>query len=189
MKIGVLAWGSLVWRRLSVAIVGEFDSIGPRLPIEFSRVSNDGRLTLVIDEAFSASCATYASARAFDDLLAAIENLRVREGMPSPKGVGFVELASGQQNAVAVQRNPQTVETIRAWAIANGYDAAIWTALASNFHESGKANAPFSVEAAVQYLETRDTPTLDAALTYIRQAPPEVQTPVHAAVTMRWPEG
>jgi hypothetical protein len=32
-------------------------------------------------------------------------------------------------------------------------------------------------------------PLADAALTYIRRAPPEVQTPVREAVNTRWPEG
>jgi hypothetical protein len=70
-----------------------------------------------------------------------------------------------------MERHPEAVEAIATWTAANGYDAAIWTALASNFHESDKANASFSVEAAVRYLERRDALTLDAALTYIQQAP------------------
>jgi hypothetical protein len=59
----------------------------------------------------------------------------------------------------------------------------------SNFGEPDKAGKPFSVEAAINYLEALDAPTLDAALRYIRSAPPEVQTPVRAAVIARWPEG
>lgn len=88
-----------------------------------------------------------------------------------------------------MERHPQAVATIKAWAKANGYDAAIWTALASNFHEPDKAAEPFSVEAAIRYLEALDAPKLKAALAYIRSAPPEVQTPVRAAVNTRWPQG
>ena len=86
-------------------------------------------------------------------------------------------------------RHPRAVESIDSWADANRHDAAIWTALGSNFHEADKAGEPFSVEAAIRYLEARDVPTLDRALAYIRQAPVKVQTPLRAAVTARWPEG
>jgi hypothetical protein len=70
----------------------------------------------------------------------------------------------------------------------NGYDAAIWTALASNFDEQRKVGEPFSVEAALRYLGSLDASAFDGALNYIRQAPPEIQTPVRAAVSARWPE-
>ena len=189
MRIAVLAWGSLIWDRRELAIAEDFNPLGPQLPIEFCRVSSDGRLTLVIDEAFGASCATYIAASASGDLDAAIENLRLREGMPSAKGVGFVDVASGKQSDRAKERHPSAVASIKAWAQANGFDAAIWTALASNFHEPDKAGEPFSVEAAIRYLKALDAPKLDAALGYIRSAPPEVQTPVRAAVNARWPEG
>jgi len=51
-------------------------------------------LTLVIDEACGASCATYVAVSTFSEILAAIENLRTREGMPNASAVGFVDLAS-----------------------------------------------------------------------------------------------
>ena len=85
-------------------------------------------------------------------------------------------------------RHPTAVAEIRDWADLNGRPAVIWTALASNFHEPTKANEPFSVEAAIRYLETRDVATLRSALAYIRQAPPQIQTPVREAVRKRWPE-
>ena len=73
----------------------------------------------------------------------------------------------------------------------NGYDAAIWTALKSNFDESDKGGEPFSVTAAIRYLETlasEDADKFARALTYIRKAPPEVQTPVREEVLKRWPD-
>ena len=189
MRIAILAWGSLIWDCRELAILEEFRTNGPHIPIEFCRVSGGGRLTLVIDETFGASCSTYSALSAYGDLDAAIENLRLREGMPSAKGVGFVDVASGRRSGRAVERHPQAVATIDAWAKANGYDAAIWTALARNFHEPDKAGEPFSVEAAIRNLETLEAPKLCAALGYIRSAPPEVQTPVRAAVNARWPQG
>src|SRR5262249_27526396 len=142
-----------------------------------------------IDETFGAMCKTYSGPSALEDLDAAIENLRAREGMPDASEVGFVEISSGGQSEAAMERHPRSVATITAWAESNGYDAAIWTALKSNFDDWGKAGEPFSVSAAVQYLETleRDNAdTFERALAYIRQAPPEVETPVREEVSKRW---
>jgi hypothetical protein len=198
VRIVVLAWGSLIWSRGDLAIATAFEPNGPFLPVEFSRVSGDGRLTLVIDEIVGAACATYAASSVFDYLDPALESLWTREGSKGespPRDirahgrVGFFDRISGRASTKAKDRHPRSVEAIDAWIAANGYDAAIWTALASNFHEPNKAGEPFSVDAAIRYLETRDEATLDKALTYIRRAPTEVQTPVRAAVNARWPEG
>lgn len=198
MRTAVLAWGSLVWDRGGLDIAEDFKPCGPLLPVELCRVSGGRRLTLVIDEAFGASCSIYVAMSAHGDLDAALENLWIREGSRDevlPKNVrrhgrvGFIEVASGHCSAKAMERHPKSVATIKTWAQANVLDAAIWTALASNFHEPDKAGEPFSVEAAIRYLEMLDAPKLSAALGYIRLAPTEVQTPVRAAVNARWPEG
>jgi hypothetical protein len=191
VKSAILAWGSLVWDPRELRTAAKFVADGPLLPVEFCRISADGRLTLAIDETFGALCKTYSAPSALEDLEAAIENLRVREGMWDAWAVGFVELGSGGQSEAAMQRHPRAVATIAAWAESNAYDAAIWTALKSNFDEWGKGGEPFSVTAAIQYLETLESEDADAfahALTYIRNAPPEVETPVREEVFRRWPE-
>ena len=50
MKIAILAWGSLIWQPKDLLLDTEFGwkEDGPILPIEFARISKDGRLTLVI---------------------------------------------------------------------------------------------------------------------------------------------
>ncbi len=190
MKSAVLAWGSLVWDPRELETAGKFAANGPLLPIEFCRISADGRLTLAIDETFGAVCKTYSALSALEDLDAAIENLRLREGMGNARAVGFVELGSSRQSDVAMKQHPQAVATIGAWAELLGYDAAIWTALKSNFGDWGKGGEPFSLTAAIRYLETlesEDPEKFASALAYIRQAPPEVETPVREQVSKRWP--
>jgi len=190
MKTAVLAWGPLVWDPRELRLAAEFVPNGPLLPIEFCRVSMDGRLTLAVDETYGALCKTFSAPSALENLDAAIENLREREGMRSAGEVGFVELASGRQSETAIERHPQAVATIAAWTQANGYDAAIWTARASNFEEWGKGGEPFSVTAALRYLEAlekSDAARFSLALDHIRSAPIEVQTPVRDEVQERWP--
>ncbi len=151
----------------------DFKPGGPLLPIEFCRVSGGGRLTLVIDEAFGASCQTYVAESACGDLDAALKNLWIREGSQGealPRNVrthgrvGFVEVASGDCSARALERHPKAVATIKTWAQANGFDAAIWTALARNFDQSDNAGEPFSANAAIRYLEGMYAPKLTRPL-------------------------
>lgn len=49
LKIVILGWGSLIWNPRGLPREGPWEEGGPSFPIEFSRVSNDCRLTLVID--------------------------------------------------------------------------------------------------------------------------------------------
>ena len=198
MKIAVLAWGSLIWEPRSLQTATVFVPFGPVLPIEFSRVSGGKRLTLVIDEANGAPCRSYVAQSAHADLDKALLNLWVREGKKNETPparirdsgrVAFVDMTNSKESLRAKERHPAALEAARSWATATGHDAAIWTALASNFHEPDKAAKPFTVEAALEYLDGLDKPDLAAALHYIWNAPPEVQTPVRAAVTARWPQG
>lgn len=161
---------------------------GPVLPIEFSRVSGGMRLTLVIDEANGVQCRTFVAQSACADLALAKTNLKEREGMTHLNGVGFVDLATSTDSFRAKERYPAALEAVRSWAVAAGHDAVIWTALASNFHEDGNAGKPFTVDAAMEYLDGLDKAGLATALHYIWNAPPEVQTPVRAAVNDRWPQ-
>ncbi|HOW68396.1 MAG TPA: hypothetical protein P5055_13320 [Candidatus Paceibacterota bacterium] len=50
MSIAILGWGSLIWNPRDLPITGDWQGDGPVLPIEFTRISDNGRLTLVIDE-------------------------------------------------------------------------------------------------------------------------------------------
>lgn len=108
--------------------------------------------------------------------------------MPNVEGVCFVEIATGKRSDMAIARHPQAVDTIKSWAIANDYAAAIWTALESNFHQPNKANEPFSVDAAIRYLDRLKKLKFAKALHYVWNAPPEIQTPVRTAVDLHWPE-
>mgnify|MGYP000038252421 FL=1 len=190
MKICILAWGSLQWDPRSLEISDAFEPTGPMVPIEFSRISGkDGptpRLTLVINEGNGALCPTFVATSNFKDLGAAKENLRVREGMLHVNGVGFADLLSGDVSERAMERHPETVRTVRAWLENSEFDAAIWTALASNFADV--RDEPFSVDAAIRFLETLPVENLTVALEYVRRAPEPVQTEVRDAVIRRWPD-
>ena len=50
MKIACIGWGSLIWNSGVLKIRNKWYEDGPILPIEFSRISDDGRVTLIIDK-------------------------------------------------------------------------------------------------------------------------------------------
>ena len=83
MKIAILAWGSVVWKPGSLKDHLEnnakFEQGGPELPIEFSRVSDDGRLTLVIDEEHGRKVTTFVATSSRSELLEARDDLMHRE--------------------------------------------------------------------------------------------------------------
>lgn len=178
-----------------MAVTTGFDPVGAHIALEFSRISRDSRLTLVVDEAHGQPCVAYAALSAFDNLDAALENLWVREGSPGeplPKDVrahgrtGWADVFSDTHSQKAIERHPKAVAAIKDWARENNYAAAIWTALGSNFHDSDKAAEPFSVDAAIRYLDRLDKLSFARALHYIWNAPPEVDTPFRRAVNKRW---
>ena len=76
VKIVFLGWGSLIWNPGTLALAGEWQFPGPTLPIEFSRISDNGRLSLVIDEKHGAQVITRFAPASTSDLDAAIEDLR-----------------------------------------------------------------------------------------------------------------
>jgi hypothetical protein len=136
------------------------------LPIEFSRISGNGRLTLVIDEANGVPIQTLYALAATASLEEAIENLRGREGTNS-RGIGHVRNGGHPQSRVE--------KPILDWVVDNGFDAVIWTALGSNFEQ--KTGKPYCVESALAYIDLLEASIRTSALEYISKAPTAVQTP------------
>ena len=175
MNIAIIAWGSLIWDPRSLPYREGWKLGGPALPLEFSRVSKDGRLTLVIDGVNGVEVPTRFAVSTRGVLNDAIADLRDREGTVS-KCIGFVECTTGSDSAEASKHPGNTFHFIRGWAEQQGFDAAIWTALPSSFKI--KTGEDFCVEAATAYLRGLPTSTRDKAIEYIEKAPPEVATPL-----------
>jgi hypothetical protein len=149
------------------------------LPIEFSRISDNGRLTLVIDERHGADVPTRYALSPRPTLNEAVTDLQRREGCP-PENIGFLQVATHRISSRAAERHPAACERIKTWAAEKGFDAVVWTALGRRFKD--RINVPFSPAAAVRYLQGLPAPQQQSALEYIRNAPPEVMTPVRQAV-------
>jgi hypothetical protein len=180
MKIAILGWGSLIWDPRSLHVVGNWDKSGPTLPIEFSRISDDGRLTLVIDERNGVDVPTRVAESALPIADLAASDLQSREGTPHRDRIGFIDVAHRMENVRARRLHPIACERICTWVMTTKFDAVIWTALGPRFEK--KAGERFSVDAAIRYLLALPVPTRAQALEYIRNAPVEVITPVRIGV-------
>jgi hypothetical protein len=183
MKVAIIAWGSLVHAPAGAApsdvaleLDGEWKIDGPILSVEFSRVSKDGRLTLVIDETNGTKCVTYHACARATELASAVENLRRRERMPTADRVG--QMSKGEQASAGPR------EAIRSWLSGTSYDAVIWTDLSPNFFE--RTGRPFSVDAALEYLESLQEPVRTSAYRYIVEAPNTTATGLRK--NSNWPE-
>lgn len=177
MRIAVIGWGSLIWCPGSLRITSRWRPDGPELPIEFARISRDGRLTLVIYPG-SRAVRTYWALSAFDTIKEARENLREREGATTTRSIDVLQAGDDHDAEMPASQN-----AMLAWLKCNrDLDAVIWTALESNWQKQRRC--AFSRDDAVRYLSElkckRDDAGLkyDRACEYVRNAPQQIRTGV-----------
>jgi hypothetical protein len=171
MKIAVLGWGSLIWdkRELSIAD-GQWHENGPLLPIEFARISNDGRLTLVIKPNWGEVKTLYAIS-SFDDISQAIENLRLREGTKAEK-IGYYNFLTNEKQIR--KANEIILPRLEEWKAQVAIDEVIWTDLPPNFQD--RLKIPYTVENIGKYLNGLDIEAFDRAKQYVNRTPAQVET-------------
>ena len=145
MKIGCLAWGSLVWDPRTLPCASAFFEDGPTLPIDFSRVSLDGRVTLVIDRA-APRLTTLWVELSVSTLSEAVEALGVREKIvPARRDEWVGRCRRGE--AVGAD---SAFEGLEAWLSDKALDAVVWTALPCR-SPNGAFERP-SLDALVEHL-------------------------------------
>jgi len=180
MEIAVLGWGSLIWER-ELKISGTWSPEGPLLPVEFARVSRDGRLTLVLCP-HAQPVQVLWSRSTCSSLAEAVADLANREGTLK-KNIGYVSLFSTVFRCNAV---PEVLGTIRSWVDARDFDAAVWTDLPANFEQ--KTGMIFNPDNIVTYLKGLKSDSFNKAKEYIMKAPGQVSTPVrkHVEAEFKW---
>lgn len=175
MKIAFLGWGSLIWDPRGLKIKDCWKTDGPFLPIEFARISKDGRLTLVIHPNVS-SVQTLWAVSAYNDLGQAIENLACREGTLKDN-IGFACILNNSSRCKTI---PNILPIIQCWARERKLDAVVWTDLRSNFKE--KTQKELNENNVVEYLRNLKGETLCKAKTYICKAPKQIETKIRLRI-------
>ena len=169
MRIAFLGWGSLIWCPRDFQIREEWHRDGPCLPVEFARISGDGRLTLVLypDADRVQVLWAYAEVNSLDK---AVENLRQREETKQCL-IGFDSI---KENKSCCQIVPEILNEIRGWATKKKLDAAVWTDLPSNFKEERRKE--FNGNNVIEYLENLPSEKKQKAREYIEKAPSQIMT-------------
>jgi len=168
-----LGWGSLIWDPKELPLIDSkpeaWRDDGPKLPIEFSRVSKNGRLTLVIDPAAPLVRVLWNPLRV-TALADAVEALHVREDTDTDRPIG---------RWPSDCRYPFD-DIVAQWARAKGFEGVVWTALGPRFgHENDRR--PLEHE-ALEYLSSLPKGTYCLAEQYVRCAPLQIDTPYRRAI-------
>lgn len=177
MKIAILGWGSLIWNPKELNTAGEWKKDGPLLPIEFARISKDGRLTLVIRPASKMVKTLYIDS-AFSDFDAAILNLQVREECLL-SSIGYVNFNDNSHN---IKRIPvQIKETLVKWNVSKKYDAIIWTDLGQNFKNS--TSMVYTIHNVKRYIAGLKPQQYQGVKNYIFNTPEQIKTQLRKQLT------
>lgn len=170
MKIAVIGWGSLIYSPGKLKISSGWKKDGPVLPIEFLRVSKDGRLTLVINPQDDAACVTTLWAISFfDDIQKAINNLRDREGTIE-KHIGFV-ISKETDNKDPIKKR------ISDW-LTNGrqqIDAAVYTNLPPKNSKGEEKKIMVWADIVGHIENNKRNKEIE---NYVRNAPEQIETPI-----------
>ena len=131
-KIAVLAWGSLIDNPgVLSTIIDKWNPDGPKLPIEFARKSNDGRLTLVIFGNYITIAErwikAYWSFIYTNSIDTSISFLAEREKCPLSR-IGLFY----PKNDFILE--DEILKSINVWALKKEIDAVIWTNLSATFN-------------------------------------------------------
>ncbi|MFW6272552.1 MAG: hypothetical protein ACOC2U_02080 [bacterium] len=180
MKIAILGWGSLIWNPGNLGIDktkgknGWCDD-GPMLPIEFARISRDGRLTLVIVPGEKKVQTLYAISKN-EALDLAVQNLAVREGCR----VNKIGSYNKQENEF-LPDNFKFQNEIKSWIEEKeNIDGVIWTNLGKKFKD--KIGLEWNKENVVNYLDCLPVEIKALAEEYVRKAPDSVNSKIRKIV-------
>jgi hypothetical protein len=183
MRIAILVWGSLYWDKRNLETTDEWFYDGPVLPIEFARISNGNRLTLVIKPAFDNVITLYAIS-AHDTLAAARENLRSREGTENVNNIGFIDFTTNTQQVR--QANAFMIDILSQWNTERNFDAIIWSDFSPRFSDA--INQQFTLQNVITFIDNLPEAEKRSALQYIRNTPHQINTRFRNAIEQRFEE-
>lgn len=173
MKTAILGWGSLLWQPKDLQFDKEigWSENGPMLPIEFARISKDGRLTLVITKDVI-EVKTYFAISNYKTLEEAVLNLAVREGC------GRKQIGSYDKSKNTFSKEVFFEKNILDWINNTDINAVIWTNLAEKWdfkNDDGKVIEIVPNE-RVDYLKKLRNHKRALAEEYIRRTPTQIKS-------------
>ena len=185
MNIACLGWGSLVWDPRSIPIRGKWFDDGPNLPIEFSRESADGRITLVIADVNYQirSLWILMTSVSLEDAKKALAEREEISDQNIKSSVGFWCRESEESHGLCA-------DVIGKWAQHLNIDAVVWTNLKYGLKDK-RGVMPSCVE-IVEHLNSLPYERKKVAEEYVCKAPLQIDTEYRRQIQdeMGWkPEG
>ncbi len=184
MKIAILGWGSLIWlpKDLKFDTNSGWKENGPVLPIEFARISKDGRLTLVITPNGTEVPTLYAVS-SFDSLNLAVLNLKKREGT-NEKYIGSYNKSKDEFSPIEFPYK----DNIKNWIQTSDFDAVIWTNLPEKLNLENMTKTEKDPDGRINYLQNLKGSESALAEEYIRNTPKQIATKYKTQIikTLGW---
>ncbi len=160
MKIACIGWGSLIWNPRRLKTQNKWFEDGPFLPIEFTRISRDDRVTLIIDEK-SKPVRTLWTLMTTESLDEGLKSLKDREGCKKEEDIHHVTSYDEPKGNIQ--------ETIKKWILEKNLDAAVWTGLSYNKERP-------DIDRIIEHLDKLERKIQILAEEYIRKAPKQIDT-------------
>jgi len=167
-RVACLGWGSLLWEPRELPVQA-WQNDGPFLPLEFSRVSQDGRVTLVID-ATGRSVPSLWTLLVTEDLESGIAQLAARKGVERLGAIG----------RWPCDETSPTQGIVEAWAKEKGLDGVVWTALKPGF-PGARGKRP-SLDDILGHVGKLEGVNRKRAAEYVRRAPAQIATEWRKAI-------
>jgi hypothetical protein len=193
MKIGILGWGSLIWEPGILRVVGEWKVADLKLPLEFHCDPDSGETRLLIDLDRGEEVPVRHIQSKLTDIDSAIYNFSHKLGIHKlgmmrnrvdNNNIGFIEL-KGDSYTYHSRLNDHWFDVklnyfdnIYKWIRTTSYDAVIW--YEDNPHRFYRDSKPMP-----DHLVSLTGENLEEARTFIRNAPPEEDTPVRREMVKR----
>lgn len=175
MRIACIGWGSLIWNPGSLKIQNKWFDDGPILPIEFTRISEDDRVTLIIDPEGTLVRTLWAF-MTVTEIAIAKSSLQNRENV---KNIDTIKSVS-----VYDTNSDQIVKEIKNWLEIVNIDAAVWTGLSYSKKTNNKRP---TVDDIIDHLRNKlDYNAKKVAEEYIRKAPKQIDTEYRRRIEMEF---
>lgn len=171
MKIVCLGWGSLIWKLGDLKCNPEWQADGPALPIEYARVSRDGRITLVIVEG-EPTVPVLWSPLVVDSLDEAVKMLAVRECVSDLAQIGRWSLGG--------KDDYPHLGVIAAWATERKIDGVVWTALPPGLKNSRGAKP--ALQDLLSHINGLTLEERSSAAEYVAKTPKQIATAYRSAL-------
>ena len=156
-----LGWGSLIWNPQNLKLQSKWFEDGVLLPIEFTRISSDDRVTLIIDRK-AKEVRTLWALMTCDDLEEAKESLKDREKVSNMEKIHSISINENTSS--------DTHRRVQNWMKEKHLDSVIWTGL------SYRDEARPSIEEILIHLKGLSDVKGQKAEEYIRKAPRQIDT-------------